>query len=126
MGGSRLRSLLVFFLLAVIGYWFYSGRPSFSSLVDAITGPLFQSNAAVDESEHKRVMAQPAAQEGEDSSVGVVHKNMSFSDVRQLLGSPDRTEEFREDGRNRVRWVYRRDGRTIVFEEGRVVSITVR
>lgn len=126
MGGSRLRRLLLFLLLAAIGYWFYSGRPSFSSLIDAMTGPLFHSNAAVDESEHKRVMAQPSAQEGEDSSVGVVHKNMSFSDVRRLLGSPDRTEEFREDARNRVRWVYRRDGRTIVFEEGRVVSIAVR
>ena len=126
MGGSWLRRFLLFLLLAVVGYWFYRGRPSFSSLVDAITGPLFESNAAVVESEHKRVMAQPAAQEGEDASVGVVRKKMSFSDVRRLLGNPDRTEEFREDGRRRVRWVYRRLGRTVVFEEGRVVSIAVR
>ncbi|HSS45420.1 MAG TPA: hypothetical protein VLO07_08780 [Thermoanaerobaculia bacterium] len=125
MGGSRLRRFLLFLLLAAVGYWFYSGRPSFSKLVDAVTGPLFESNAAVDESEHKRVMAQPAAQEGEDASLAVVRKNMGFSDVRRLLGNPDATEEFREDGRRRVRWVYR-EGRTIGFEDGRVVSIAVR
>jgi hypothetical protein len=126
MGGVRLGRFLLFLLLGVVGYWFYRGRPSLSSMVDAVTGPLFQSNAAVNESEHKRVFAQSAAQEGEDASVGVVRKSMSFSEVRQLLGSPDRIEEFREDGKNRVRWVYRRDGRTIVFEDGRVISIAIR
>ena len=126
MGGIRLGRFLLLLLFGVVGYWFYSGRPSLSSMVDAVTGPLFQSNAAVNESEHKRVFAQPAAQEGEDASVGVVRKSMSFSEVRQLLGSPDRIEEFREDEKNRVRWVYRRDARTIVFEDGRVISIAIR
>jgi len=126
MGGSWWRRFLLLFLLAVVGLWFYGGRPSFSSLVDAVTRPLFESNAAVDESEHKRIVAQPAAQEGEDASVTVVKKKMSFADVRRLLGNPDRTEEFWEDGKKRIRWIYRHEGRTIVFEEGRVLSIAVR
>src|ERR1700739_4650944 len=103
MGGIRLGRFLLLLLFGVVGYWFYSGRPSLSSMVDAVTGPLFQSNAAVNESAHKRVFAPPAAQEGEDASVGVVRKSMSFSQVRELLGSPDRIEEFREDEKNRVR-----------------------
>ncbi len=77
MDGRGLRRLLFLLLLAAVGYWFYGGRPSPSNLIDAMTRPLFQFKTVVDESEHKRVIAEPAVQAGEDASGGVVRENMS-------------------------------------------------
>ena len=45
--------------------------------------------------------------------------------MRALLGSPERIEEVQEDGRIRIRWIYGRVRRMVVFEDGRVLSITV-
>ncbi len=129
MSRRRLRNLLLLTLLAVTGYWVYRDRPTVPALIDRITGPLFKSKAAVDESEHKRVMAEavPAVGRGdEDVTVGRIQEGMKLTEVRQLLGSPDQVEQSKAEGKTQVRWTYRRVGRTIVFEDGRVVSIAIR
>jgi hypothetical protein len=125
------RSLRKLVLLAAFGaavYWVYRTRPTVSGFVDDITGPLFQSKAAVKESEYKRVVAEavPAISRSEEVALGTLHENMRDGEVRDLLGSPDEVQQVREGGVERVRWIYRRLGRTILFEERRVVSISVR
>jgi hypothetical protein len=119
------------FLVALVGgaaYWVYRTRPTVSGFVDDITQPLFRSKAAVEESEHKRVVAEaaPAAGRDEEVAIGTLREKMTGNEVRSLIGPPDETEEFREDGVMKMRWTYRRLGRVLVLRDNRVVSITVR
>jgi hypothetical protein len=125
------RSLRKLVLLAAVGaaaYWIYRTRPSVTTLVDDLTRPLFESKAAVKESEYKRVVAEagPAISQSEEIALGTLHENMKDSEVRDILGPPEQIEQIKDDGREQVRWTYKRLGRILVFENRRVVSITVR
>jgi hypothetical protein len=55
---------------------------------------------------------------------------MSFREVRELLGQPTKAEDLpREKGKkdkDRVRWTYVDARRVLLFEDGRLVSITIR
>ena len=65
----------------------------------------------------------------EDTEVplgATIRENMTYEEVRRLLGDPDKIEEFVEERRPRVRWHYPRAKREVVFEEGRVLSIAIR
>lgn len=128
MSGRGLRTLLLLLLVGGAAYWIYRARPTVAGLVDDITRPLFSSKAAVKESEHKRLEAEamPVMQGDIDVAIGMLKEKMSTREVRELLGSPDETEEIREEGKPRVRWTYRRAARTLVFEDGRLLSIAVR
>jgi hypothetical protein len=128
MSGRRLRNLLVLAMLAGIGYWYYRTQPTFSEFIDGITGPLFGSRAAVKESERKRVISDAASAIGRQTgeNVGILRENMSPAEVRELLGDPDRTETLSEREPHRVRWTYNTVRRIVLFEDGKVVSITVR
>lgn len=127
MSFRRFRRLLLLLLLAGAAYWYYQKRPTFSSFIDDITRPIAGSKAAVKGSERNRVIeaAAPAVAESVEVPVGVVHENMTYREVRQLLGDPQKVEEYVENGRPRARWHYTRVRRLIVFEEGRVLSIAV-
>jgi hypothetical protein len=127
MSWRRLRGLLLVALIAGLAYGYYKKRPTVSGVVDTITQPLMESKAAVKESERNRVMATavPSLQDQVESPVGVIRENMTYTDVRALLGDPERVEEERENGRTRVKWIYSRVRRMVVFEDGRVQSITV-
>lgn len=127
MDWRRLRNILLLGLAVFVGYSWYKKRPTVSGVVDSITQPIMDSKAAVKESERNRVMATavPSLQEQVEAPTGTIRERMTYSEVRALLGSPDRTEEVQEDGRIRVRWVYERVRRMVVFEDGRVLSITV-
>jgi len=124
----RFRSLLLLLLLAGAAYWYYQRRPTFSGFVEDLTRPIAGSKAAVKESERNRIIesAVPAVAESVDVPVGVIQEKMTYREIRQLLGDPDRIEEYTKDGRPRARWYYTRVKRVILFEEGRVLSITVR
>ena len=124
----RARTVIVLAVLGGAGYWIYRSQLTVSDFVDDLTRPLMGSKAAVKESEHKRVMslAVPAAPEGEQVSTQTIREGMKRAEVEELLGKPDRVEPFEEKGHSRLRWIYVRDGRVIVFENGRVLSIAVR
>jgi len=124
----KLRRLLIVALVAGLAYWIYRTRPTVSGFVDNLTRPLFGSKAVVEESEHKRVVAESAPAVGRDEavSVGMLKENMKASEVRDLVGPPDLIEQFKEDGQDKFRWTYRRLGRVLVLRDNRVESIQVR
>jgi len=124
----KIRTAVILVVIAGVAYWIYKDRPTVSGLVDNLTRPIMGSNAAVKESEHKRVVSDvvPAAPEGDPVSVQTIRKGMKSDEVREILGKPDRVEPFEEDGVSRIRWVYLATGRLIDFEGGRVVSIAIR
>jgi hypothetical protein len=128
VSGRRLRNLLLLGLVLGAGYWYYRTQPTLSEFVDGITRPLFGSKAAVKESERKRVISDAVSVIGQqtDENVGMLHEKMSPAEVRELLGDPDRTETLSEREPHRVRWTYKTVRRIVLFEDGKVVSITVR
>ncbi len=122
-----MKRLLLLVVLVVAVLWVVRDKPTVGGLIDRLTNPLLKTHAVVEESEHKRVIAEaaPAVAGDQDVTVGIVKEGMTYSDVRGLLGQPDSTVEVKEEGRRKVRWDYRRAARRVVFEEGRVVSIAV-
>ncbi len=122
-----MKRLLLLAVVVVAVLWIIRDKPTVAGLIDRLTNPLLKTKAVVEESEHKRVIAEaaPVVVGDQDVSVGVIKEGMTYSEVRGLLGQPDSSVETKEEGRRKVRWDYRRAGRRLVFEEGRVVSIAV-
>ena len=118
-------------LMVGVGYWIYKDHPTVGGLVDSMTSPLMGSRAAVKTSERNRVTgdATAAISEQTDTGVGTLREGMTTTEVRDLLGNPEKIEvEKRKDnkGPERLRWTYLVAGRVLIIEEGRVVSIVVR
>lgn len=132
MTGRGIRRLLILAVIVGVGYWIYKDQPTVSGLIDSIVSPLMGSRAAVKSSERNRVTgdATAAITEQSDAAVGTLHEGMTIAEVKDLLGSPEKIED--EDrkpgdkGPQRVRWIYSRIGRTLVVEEGRVVSVILK
>ena len=124
----RIRTPVVLLLVAGAGYWIYKTHPTVSGFVDDLTSPLMSSKAAVKESEYKRIVAEAVpVPEGEgEVPLAALKEGMKTAEVKELLGTPERVEWFREKGRERLRWTYVRAKRVLVFEDGRVVSIAIR
>jgi hypothetical protein len=123
----RLRGLVILVLVAGVGYWIYKTRPTVTSFVDDLTRPLMGSRAVVKESESKRVVSEalPAAPEGDEVKLTMIHEGMKKAEVEELLGKPDSYQQFDDEGRARFRAIYVTARRIIVYEEGLVVSIAV-
>ena len=127
MSGRNVRRLLLLAALGGIGWWINEKRPTVSGLVDDLTRPLMGSRAVVKESEQKRVVAEASqvVLHDEEKPVAALREGMSDLEVRALLGDPD---EILPDGDSalRLRWVYRKVDRVLVFDHHRLVSIAVR
>ena len=128
MSGRRFRMLLMLAVVAGLAYWIYEKRPTVSGIVDTLTRPLLGSRAAVKESERKRVISEAttAISLQTREHVGMLREDMSMSEVRELLGRPDESETVRKENKILVRWTYRTARRTVLFDEGRAVSISIR
>ena len=127
MSGRRIGRLILVALVAGVGWWIYKDRPTVSGIIDSLTNPLMGSRAAVKESERNRVVrdASTVATEQSDAAVGTLREGMTTDEVKELLGDPDKLEE--EKGRaSRVRWTYSRIHRELVFQDGRLISITLK
>ncbi|HEY1251296.1 MAG TPA: outer membrane protein assembly factor BamE [Thermoanaerobaculia bacterium] len=127
MSGRQIRNALFLAIVAGIGYWIYTTRPTPSGIIDSITRPLFGSRAAVDTSERNRVRdeASTVVTDQSDTRVDTLRQGMSRDDVRELLGKPDTVENIEKDGVKQLRWTYREARRVVVFENYKVVSISV-
>jgi hypothetical protein len=127
MSGRNVRQLLLLAALGGIGWWIHEKRPTVSGLVDDLTRPLMGSQAVVKESEQKRVLSEASqvVLHDEEKPVAALREGMSDLEVRALLGDPD---EILPDGDSalRLRWVYRKVDRVVVFDRHHVVSIAIR
>lgn len=127
MSSRRVRRLILLALAVGIGYWIYKDRPTLSGLVESVTRPILGSKAAVDTSERNRLVgdATTAISDQTDAMVAALHEGMSTSDVREILGEPDKVERQTVDGVEQERWSYAKVRRVLVARRGRVVSISV-
>ena len=127
MSGRQFRNLLFLAALAGVGYWIYTERPTLPGIVDSITRPLFGSKAAVKASETNRVNedAGTAVAEQSDAKVAALREGMSRNEVNEILGKPDSTQTVKKDNVERIRCTYRHARRILVFQDGRLVSISV-
>jgi len=128
MTGRRIRSLLLLAAAAAIGYWIYTDRPTVQGIIDSITNPLMGSRAAVKSSERNRVTGEASsaiAEQSDTPSATSLREGMSTTEVREVLGNPDRIEKSREAGVEHMRWTYDKMGRALLFQDGRVTSIVV-
>jgi hypothetical protein len=128
MSGRQVRKVLFLAIVAGIGYWIYTTRPTLSGIIDSITQPLFGSRAAVDSSEHNRVGDEAGtvvAEQSDPTKVKALREGMTKDEIRELLGRPDSSDKIKKDGVEQERWTYRDARRSIVFEKNRVVSISV-
>jgi hypothetical protein len=128
MSGRQVRKVLFLAIVAGIGYWIYTPRPTRSGIIDSITQPLFGSRAAVDSSEHNRIRDEAGtvvAEQTDPTKVTELKEGMTKDQIRDLLGRPDTLDRIRKEGVEQERWTYREARRVIVFEKNRVVSISV-
>lgn len=90
-------------------------------------GPIERARTAAQSSEAAtaRTQAEAAAVESQPPSGGnAVSENMTPDQVRALLGEPDSMELEATETRGTIqKWVYRRVGKTVVFENGVVARV---
>ena len=123
-----MRRFLILLVVVAVAVWMLRNPSSFSDLVDRITKPLLSSKAAVNEEEHKRVVADaaPAVGGDQETPVGMSREGMDGAEVRRLLGPPDTITQFKKGGRRFIRWDYPRIRRVVLLEDNRVRSVTIR
>jgi len=123
--------LILLVVVLAVGFWLYKnsaggllGSRSTSTGVES-SAPLDRANAAAKKANERQMEADRISQQ--DSSTGAggqIHENMTPSDVRALLGSPDEiTTGISESGAPRDTWLYRSVGKKVVFQNGFVVSV---
>lgn len=128
MSGRQIRNAVLLAIVVGVGYWIYTEKPTVSGIIDSITSPLFGSKAAVDSSEHNRIRDEAStvvAEQSDPDRVKGLREGMSRDEIRDLLGRPDAIDKVQKDGIDQQRWTYRDARRIIVFQNNRVVSISV-
>ena len=121
--------LILLVIVLGVGFWLYKHSAggllgSRSTAVEA-SAPMERANTAARKANERTLEADRIGQQ--DSSTGSgsqIHENMTPSDVRALLGSPDEiTTGISETGAPRETWLYRNVGKKVVFQNGFVVAI---
>jgi hypothetical protein len=115
-------------LVVAVGVVWYLVK-SYGALSPAGSGaspanPLDRARAAAGASDARAAASEAAAREADQPAGGAVSENMTPDQVRTLLGSPDETSsETLGSGGTRETWTYRSVGKSVVFENGVVVSV---
>jgi hypothetical protein len=125
MSLGRLFAILIGLVLAA---WVLSksGLLSKHEPEGASTGAPIERARAAAKTSAERDTAREAAQGAADSASGgaQITENMTAEQVRALLGPPSETRsETMDSGGTREKWIYSAVGKTVVFENGVVVSI---
>jgi hypothetical protein len=119
--------LLLALLVLALGYWLVtkSGFLHRSEGNGETEAPVERARAVARQSAERSAQTQGAQREADaPAAPGVVSENMTPDQVRSLLGSPSEVRtETTDSGSRRERWTYATVGKTVVFENGIVVSV---
>ena len=121
--------LVLLVIVVAVGFWLYKhssgGLLGTRSSEPGSAAPIERARQAARTADERQAEADRLGRE--DASArepGRVQENMTPSEVRTLLGSPDEvTTGSTESGAPRETWTYRSVGKKVVFENGVVVSI---
>ena len=123
--------LILLVIVLAVGFWLYKnsagglfGSRSTSTGEEA-SAPLDRANAAAKKANERQLEADRIGQQDSSTGAGTqIHENMTPSDVRALLGSPDEiTTGISETGAPRDTWLYRSVGKKVIFQSGFVISV---
>jgi hypothetical protein len=121
----KLGRLILILIVLAVGFWILTHTAAFH-MKDASAGsaaPADRARTAAAAASSRAAETDAAARQV-DAPSGTITENMSPDQVRALLGPPEETmTESTETGGSRERWIYRRVGKTVVFENGVVVRI---
>lgn len=119
------RLLLLLIALGVIWYLVrHYGILTPTGLSTAPANPVERARAAASASDARTSAREAAGRDADSAGGGTVTENMTPDQVRSLLGSPDETStEQLPSGGTRETWTYKSVGKTVVFENGIVVSV---
>src|SRR5262249_60541716 len=120
------RLLLLLIVLGLIAY-LVNTQNLFHSAPASETergSPIERARAAARASDQRTAAGEAAKQEADQPQGGSVSENMTPDQVRKLLGPPDETStDTTGSGATRETWIYRSVGKSVVFENGVVVSV---
>jgi uncharacterized protein YodC (DUF2158 family) len=123
----RLSRLVLILLILAVGYWLLTKAGIFRSASgpEPSTAPVDRARTAAAASSGRAGETDTAQREADAASPsGAITENMTPDQVRALLGAPEETvTETSETGASRERWIYRRVGKSVVFENGVVVRV---
>lgn len=127
----RLGRLVLILLVLAAAYWlatrsgWLSSSPRDDGSNASTAAPIDRARTAAAASNGRAAQAGETQREADSTAPsGAVSENMTPEQVRSLLGPPDETTtETTETGAARERWIYRRVGKTVVFENGVVARV---
>lgn len=117
------RLLLLLIAVGIILYLVKSQGILHTSAPDGERGaPIDRARAAARASDARTVAGEAAAKEADQG--GAITENMTPDQIRRLLGSPDEiSTETTGTGATREIWTYKSVGKSVVFENGIVISV---
>ena len=122
--------LILLVIVLAVGFWLYKNSAggllgSRSPTGEEASAPLDRAKAAAKKANERQLEADRIGQQDTSTGAGSqIHENMTPSDVRALLGSPDEiTTGVSETGAPRDTWLYRSVGKKVIFQSGFVVSV---
>lgn len=120
------RLLLLLIVVGVIAYLVKTqGLLHMAPAADGERGaPVERARAAARASDQRTAAGEAVSREADQPQGGSVSENMTPEQVRRLLGPPDETStETTGSGATRETWVYKNVGKSVVFENGVVLSV---
>jgi hypothetical protein len=121
-----MRILLLLIVVAIVAYLVKT--QGLLHMAPAATGergaPVERARAAARASDSRTAAGEAMGKEADQPQGGAVTENMTPDQVRRLLGPPDETStDTLPSGAARETWTYKNVGKSVVFENGVVVSV---
>jgi hypothetical protein len=119
------RLLLLLLAAGIVAYLVKTqGLLTRSTPAETRGSPIDRARSAAAASDARTSAGAAVAREADQASTGAVTENMTPEQVRALLGAPDDVStETTDSGVARETWTYRSVGKSVVFENGIVVSV---
>ena len=119
------RLLLLLIVVGVVAYLVKTQGLLHTSAPDSDRGsPTDRARAAARASDSRTAAGEGIGKEADQPQGGAVTENMTPDQVRRLIGPPDEVStETTGTGARRETWTYKNVGKSVVFENGIVISV---